>query len=334
MAENSKIEWTTHTFNPWWGCQRVSPGCEHCYAETWAKRVGEDVWGPAKTTPRRELSEGHWSKPLGWNRKAEAAGKRALVFCASMADVFEDHPQLPPLRARLWELIEATPWLDWQILTKRPENVMAMVPKAWREAFPPNVWLGTSVEDQRRADERIPHLLRCPAAVRFLSCEPLLGPVELRRSLMAGRNPGLCLNCGRGHGFSRCPNYGGVQKQDAEWGCDEFRRVESPIGWVIVGGESGPGARPCDVAWIRSLVRQGRDTGVATFVKQLGARPRIAAHHDRLPPAEDWKGVTVECDPDAGIFAHLRDRKGGDPSEWPEDLRVREFPTTQGRPDA
>lgn len=180
MGSTTAISWTDHTFNPWWGCQRVSPGCEHCYAEAFAKRVGSKVWG--KAAPRRFFGDKHWAEPLRWNRAAEAAGQRRRVFCASMADVFEDRPDLNAPRARLFNLIDSTPWLDWQLLTKRPENVAHLVPELWRRGgWPPNVWLGTTVEDQRRAEERIPRLLDHPAAVRFLSCEPLLGAVDLTR---------------------------------------------------------------------------------------------------------------------------------------------------------
>jgi len=120
-----------------------------------------------------------WGQPLRWNRDAQQEGRQHRVFCASMADVFEFHPQLDEPRARLWALVEATPYLDWQLLTKRPMNILRMVPESWRAGLPANVWIGTSVEDQERANLRIPHLLRVPARVRFLSCEPLLGPVDL-----------------------------------------------------------------------------------------------------------------------------------------------------------
>jgi protein gp37 len=182
--QNSKIEWTDHTFNPWWGCQRVSPGCEHCYAETLARRYNFKVWGPAKTTSRRMMSNNYWKQPLKWNKAAKAAGVRPRVFCASMADVFEDHPELHEPRIRLFDLMDECQHLDWLLLTKRPENVRDMLLAAARPpGFPRRVWIGTSVEDQRRADERIPHLLNIPARVRFLSCEPLLGPVDLSNYL-------------------------------------------------------------------------------------------------------------------------------------------------------
>ena len=175
MAKNSRIEWTTHTFNPWWGCVKVSPACKHCYAESWAKRVGKSVWGLG--SERRFFGDKHWAEPLAWDAIAGAEGRRARVFCASMADVFEARADLDPSRQRLWRLIEATPNLDWLLLTKRPEEVAGMVP--WTGAWPANVWLGTTVEDQRRADERLPQLAKLPAAVRFISAEPLLGPLAI-----------------------------------------------------------------------------------------------------------------------------------------------------------
>jgi len=175
MGENSKIEWTTHTFNPWWGCTKVSEACKNCYAETWAKRVGQKVWGPK--AERRTMSENHWKQPLKWNRDAENTTARPRVFCASMADVFEDRPELVAPRARLFELIEATPNLDWLLLTKRPQNVKRLA--KWQDEWPENVWLGTTVELQTRADELLPFLAEISAKVRFISAEPLLGPLDL-----------------------------------------------------------------------------------------------------------------------------------------------------------
>lgn len=236
MGADSKIEWTHHTFNPWWGCQRVSPGCEHCYAETFDRRLGGEHWGPG--VERRFFGDKHWNEPLRWNREAEAAGERRRVFCASMADVFEDLPELAPHRARLFALITETRSLDWLLLTKRPENAQHLWSQAQYDAFDGaeslgptwagNIWIGTTVEDQRRAEERIPHLLRIPAAVRFLSCEPLLGPLHL------------------------------------------FGEHESAIDWVICGGESGRGARRMEADWARSLRDQCALDGVAFFFKQWG----------------------------------------------------------------
>jgi protein gp37 len=179
MAKNSKIEWTHHTFNPWWGCVKISAACKHCYAETWVKRVGSEVWGA--DAPRRFFSDAHWEQPLKWNEEARREGKRRRVFCASMADVFEDRRDLDPWRMRLWGLIDQTPSLDWLLLTKRPEYVASLVP--WGDHWPRNVWLGTTAEDQASAVERIPTLISYTAAVLFVSCEPILGPLDLRKWL-------------------------------------------------------------------------------------------------------------------------------------------------------
>lgn len=237
MGESSKIEWTDHTFNPWWGCVRVSPGCEHCYAETFDKRVGGHHWGPAATTERRFFGEKHWTEPYKWDAEARKDGVRRKVFCASMADVFEDNPLLEQQRNNLFTLIERTPDLDWLLLTKRPENIVDMMPARWRTAdqWQANVWFGTTVESQEYADKRIPELLKVPAALRFLSCEPLLGPVDLR-----------------------------------EWWhpIDGLAVLTGPQ-WVITGGESGPGKRFCDPDWMRLLRDQCRAAGVPFFMKQM-----------------------------------------------------------------
>lgn len=230
MGATTEIRWTDSTFNPWWGCSRVSEACQHCYAESWAKRFGVE-WG--KKAERRTFGDKHWNEPLRWNRQAESTGVRRLVFCASMADVFEDHPELPPERERLWELIDATPALTWQLLTKRPENIMGMVPKSWLEWWPPNVWVGTTVENQRWAEERLPYLAQVPAPVRFASCEPLFESLDLRPWL---------------------------DFMDGGWG----------VNWVISGGESGPKARPSDPAWFRFLREQCEEFGIPYLFKQWG----------------------------------------------------------------
>lgn len=231
MAKNSSIEWTHHTFNPWWGCTKVSPACDHCYAETWAKRVGQAVWG--RDSQRRFFSDKHWSEPLRWNADAASDGERRRVFCASMADVFEVRAELNPWRLRLWDLIEATPMLDWLLLTKRPQNIGKMVP--WDKMWPANVWLGTTVENEKFAKIRLPHLLKHPAKVRFLSCEPLLGPIDLAPWIKRQPTKGL-------HG----------------------------INWIIAGGESGPGARPMHPDWARSLRDQAKRGNAAFHFKQWG----------------------------------------------------------------
>jgi protein gp37 len=324
MAENSKIEWTHHTFNPWTGCAKVSPGCTNCYAEAMMdKRWGKAKWGPNGT--RIVASESYWRQPLKWDRDAKAANERRRVFCASLADVFEGRGDLENPRLRLFDLIRQTPDLDWLLLTKRPENIFpaierAMYPKPaatdgpddlydwlhdWSHGRPPgNVWLGTSVEDQRYADKRIPHLLKTPAAVRFLSCEPLLGPVNFMRVVI-------------GKKLSQPP--------PDDWRPESFRPA-TKLDWIIVGGESGPGARPMDVTWSRFLVKQCKAAGVACFVKQLGSNPHQPVNIDG--ELSSWPlGSEDKTRPDAGNFwPKFRDRKGGDPTEWPEDLRVREFP--------
>ena len=156
MARDSAIEWTGHTFNPWWGCTKVSPACDHCYAETWARRTGFDIWGA--NTPRRHLSDDYWSQPLRWDRAAAQSGRRARVFCASMADVFEWNRTLDGLRKRLWKLVDSTPHLDWLLLTKRPHLARRLAP--WPSAWPVHVWLGTTVENQHFADRRHPFSAR------------------------------------------------------------------------------------------------------------------------------------------------------------------------------
>jgi protein gp37 len=180
MGANTAIQWTDHSFNPWIGCSRISPGCVRCYAEAGARRWGQnDLW--RRRGPRRVTSSAYWRKPRTWNREAERAGQPLKVFCASWADVFEDHPDVTEARARLWDLIEDTPWLRWQLLTKRPENAEAMVP--WGSGWPPWVWLGASAENQDYYDGPVHGrgrvLAQTGAAVKFLSCEPLIGPLTL-----------------------------------------------------------------------------------------------------------------------------------------------------------
>lgn len=168
-----------YTFNPWIGCLKIAKECQYCYAETFAHRWGMNVWGPAMTTPRKVTSAANWRKPLQWNREAEAEGHRRSVFCASLADVFEDHPQLAEPRARLWTLMEQTPWLNWLLLTKRPENMIEMTPASWKAGWPDHIWAGTSAGTQATANANIPSLLAVPAAVRFVSCEPQLEAVDI-----------------------------------------------------------------------------------------------------------------------------------------------------------
>ena len=249
--ENSKIAWTDHTFNPWIGCAKVSPGCANCYAEELMdKRYGRVQWGVNGT--RSRTSKSNWHEPIKWNRKAEADGVRRRVFCSSLADVFEDRAELEPWRLDLLKLIEQTQSLDWLLLTKRPENVMRMIELAQDQAGAvPNalvwllrmahVWIGTSVENQEQAEKRIPHLLQIPTMVRFVSMEPLLEPVNLR-----------------------------------------FDDVSVMPDWVIVGGESGAKARPMQIEWARDIRLQCKITGVPFFMKQLGGHP------DKRERIEEW----------------------------------------------
>lgn len=284
----SKIQWTDYTFNTWWGCARVSPGCRSCYADTLATRWGHDLW--RAHGPRKAMSEQYWRQPAKWN--STVPGR---VFCGSMCDVFEAHPESDvramqdAARARLWDLISATPNLTWQLLTKRPGNIAGMVP--WGNKWPDNVWVGTSVEDQQRACERVPVLVSVPAAVRFLSCEPLIQMVDLDPWLMltgASTAGPFCDSTGR-------YRYGGGI------GGQTITSVPSrDIQWVIIGAESGSDARDCDLEWVRLLIQQCQTADVALFVKQLGTA---------------WARVNGA------------DSKGGDPQYWPQDLRIREFPT-------
>lgn len=250
--KDSKIEWTHHTFNPWIGCTRVSPGCVNCYAETMmADRYKKVKWGPAGE--RKRTSADYWKQPLKWNREAAAAGERRRVFCSSLADVFEfKADQVDDLRFwrfHLWELIDETPYLDWLLLTKRPENVNNIVPFTYGGEWPSNIWIGTSIENQEYADKRIPELLRIPAGVRFLSVEPLLGPVDLSEWLWADM-PGK----------------------------PRLNRLH----WVIVGGESGPNARPMHPDWVRSIRDQCVAAGVSFLFKQWGEWA-VTTHEWTLP---------------------------------------------------
>ena len=183
MGENSKIEWCDHTFNSWIGCQAVSEGCANCYAKTQMTRKPRWVncWGAPGFSERLKTSKTYWEKPLSSNRKATEAGIRYKVFCGSLCDVFEDNPQVETWRDELFQLIDRTPNLDWLLLTKRPENIRRLWPFGWYDdQFTwPNIWIGTTMESQWYSD-RIHHLSLIPSVIRWLSCEPLLGPLTLR----------------------------------------------------------------------------------------------------------------------------------------------------------
>jgi protein gp37 len=254
------IEWTDYTFNPWIGCTKVSLGCKNCYAETLSNRWGNDVWGKGKE--RKRTSVANWKNPILWNKEAKKSGKNKNVFCASMADVFDQ--EVPNLwRFDLFGLIEATPNLNWLILTKRPEHI-----KTSGLIYMDNVWLGTSVEDQETADYRIPHLVGNDAKVHFLSCEPLIENIDLEypKSLWP-KGPPMC-----------CSGY--------ECGCRGMP-VDPPliwhIEWLICGGESGPHCRPMDIKWARSLRDYSQKSNVKYFLKQLGGFPDKRHQLDDFP---------------------------------------------------
>jgi len=326
---NTKIEWTDHTFNPWWGCMKVSAGCKNCYAEKLDNRWQGGHWGPGSA--RRAMSESYWQQPWKWNKAAAKAGKPAKVFCSSMADVFEGHPDTLPHLQRLFKIIERTPHLIWQLLTKRPENIMDLIPRYWLSHYgmPDNLWIGTSVENQEAADQRIPHLLKVPAKVRFLSCEPLIGSVDLSNWIGPIHIDDLASRCGffdgtspenngygcnhhnqkeieNGHGkcfdFS-CPIASRLEPSEPldqpiynafRLSGDEYNflmKEEIEIHWVIAGGESGPGARPMHPDWVRGIRDQCIASGVPFFFKQWG---EWKPFYDRDIEDPDWRRIPEE----------------------------------------
>lgn len=232
MAKDSKIEWTDHTFNPWWGCWRIAAECEHCYAEVLADRFYPNLWG--RNAQRKFASEATWAEPLKWNRAAASAGVAARVFTMSMGDLFEVHPdsevnhRMSVAWGRLWQLIAETPSLIWLLLTKRPEEVSDLVP--WGSKWPENVWLGATAGCTRSVERVVPALLRNPASVHFVSAEPLLQEISLARYLVG----------------------------------------PTRIDWVLIGGESGQKARPMQPAWARALRDECLAAGVAVHFKQWG----------------------------------------------------------------
>lgn len=322
MGSETKIEWCDRTFNPFIGCTKVSPGCTNCYAERFSKRFGI-AWGPGQ--PRKRTSAENWRAPLRWNREAQLVPldaptrasdvtlqRRPRVFCASLADVFDT--EVPEdWRNDLWELVLSTPHLDWLLLTKRIGNARRMLP--WADAAecptPPNVWLGATVVNQEESDRDIPKLLTTPAAVRFLSIEPILGEIRLDRiSRRAELDDWTYIDDAlTGWRANKC---GGDY-------------IGSKIDWVIVGGESGPRARPTSIEWIRSIVRQCQHSGVPVFVKQTGS---VVSHVNRSDAIQFAALGSWRADESGSPLGTARpaDAKGGDPSEWPEDLRVRELP--------
>lgn len=299
MSDKTNIEWCDSTFNPWMGCTKVSPACDHCYAERDTSRFKTVVWGAGQE--RKRTSASNWKLPIKWNAEpfyqcecgwrghdASTAGTgltdgmpscpvcdslnlkeaRRRVFCASLADVFDN--EVPEQwRYDLWQLIHATPNLDWLLLTKRIGN--AKQPEVYRNlSWPRNVWLGATICNQQEADRDIRKLLSVPVTVRFLSMEPLLGPVDLSQWLDI------------------------IQYEDgAPWGRRNIGHLHDMLDWVIVGGESGPAARPMNPQWVRDLRDQCQAAGVPFLFKQWG----------------EWASAGLGRDGDPGQFA----------IHWPHD---------------
>ena len=294
MGEITSIEWADATWNPWVGCSKVSPGCDSCYMFAGMRRYGRDPEIVQRT------KDATFYAPLKW-------GPRRIFTC-SWSDFF--HRQADPWREEAWDIMRRTPHLTYQVLTKRPGLAVDWYKKhGWLD----NVWLGTSVESQKYAP-RLDVLARVPAKVRFVSCEPLLSPLDLMPYFYT------CSGCG-----------------EKPCACKGLA-----LNWVIVGGESGPGARPMDLAWARDLVGQCQAAGVACFIKQLGSAPMSGLgdqdlYEELIDLAQTPGGVrlsdrhdsTFRRDTDVrrlGHYLKFHDSKGGDPAEWPRDLRVREMP--------
>lgn len=284
MSNRSRIEWTDATWNPVTGCTKVSPGCQNCYAERMAGRF-------SRTWTSVRCHEDRLGVPLRWRRPR-------MVFVCSMGDLFHDEVPDEFIR-RVFDTMATSSRHTFQVLTKRPERMRALVPTfADRHTaqdgsgWPlPNVWIGVTAEDRERADERVLLLLQTPAAVRYVSLEPLLGPVRLTDIVNA-------------RGDSTDALRGETCSYESGCICEEPPSLD----WVIVGGESGPRARSCNTAWIRSVLEQCKAAAVPCFVKQLGSH---------------WARWVQDV--------YRPNSKGGDPSEWPEDLRVREFPKLEAK---
>jgi protein gp37 len=346
MGQSTNIEWTDATWNPVRGCSRVSEGCRNCYAERIASRFidvrdpGDPIMilepgkfrdfvertksGP-RWTGKVQLIDSKLHEPLHWKQPRR-------VFVNSMSDLFHEALSIDDIAHVFATMAEARQH-TFQILTKRAERLPSVVKAiegrirlAWEAfdagSFPwplPNVWLGVSVEDQKTADERILFLRRTPAAVRFVSYEPALGPLDLSRHMWPVhwhwsaqyRSPEEALAAGA---------YAKKKRQALVSADAEF------IDWIIVGGESGPGARPFNIAWARNVIGQCKDAEVACFVKQLGADPYFEASANENLLDRVWPHSPQFPQHDGQIRTKLRDKKGGDWNEWPADLHIREFP--------
>lgn len=249
MAENTKIEWAHHTFNPWIGCTKVGPCCDNCYAEAdFDKRRHVVSWGPGQ--PRKRTAVSTWALPIRWNAEAKRLGVRYRVFCASLADVFDNEIDRE-WRDDIATLILNTPHLDWLLVTKRIGNAGRMLGEMFMDGTPDNVWLGATITNQTEADRDIPKLLKVPAAVRFLSMEPLLGPVDIQSAINL-----------------------------MPW---QINGGDAGLHWVIVGGESGPNARPMHPEWVTGLRRQCADAGVPFLFKQWGEWVPMMGYVEGVP---------------------------------------------------
>ncbi len=303
MGENSNIEWTHHTLNLWVGCHKVAPECEHCYASmSTTARVdrahGSELWG--KDANRHITTPGTINKVFRWNKDAAAAGERRRVFVNSLSDVLEDRRDLDERRGWLWEVVEQCQALDFLLLSKRPGNFATLTPARWRGGWPRNLWAGTSAGTNRSANKFIRALRRsaAPAAVRFVSGEPLLEDVDYTPDLIRGIVDG-----------------------------------ESNIDWIILGGESHQPtmpARSCNLRHLWRAIEDARGCQIPTFVKQLG--DNVVAPNDFLDD-EDFDAGDVPIADDyepthQGEVAPLvfKADKAGDPAEWPTWARVREMP--------
>lgn len=284
MADHTFIEWADSTFNPWIGCTKVGPGCDHCYAEAdFDLRKHRAKWGPGN--PRSRTSATNWKKPLQWQKQhvefQGVHGRRRRVFCASLADVFDnDVPR--QWRQDLFDLILATPDLDWLLLTKRIGNVRKMLNEiaVCRGALltsndeyrlQKNIWIGATICNQEEADRNIPKLLATPAAVRFVSMEPLLGMVDLSSYLRPKFRP----------------------SEDPDW-----QDLHGPLDWVVAGGESGTNARPMHPEWAASLHNQCAAAGVPYLFKQWGEWMPEAnlTHAQRMKDAGHFENLYVRLD--------------------------------------
>jgi protein gp37 len=301
MGKDTAIGYVSHTFNTHWGCEKplvqiggqtvISPECVNCYAEAWDKRCGGKHWG--HTAPRRFFGLEHWKEPLKWNKEAERLGEVHRVFAISMGDILEDRRDLDEVRKRLSDCIIETRYLDWLLLTKRPERFDLIPDSVW---LLPNVWPGVSAGIQAMADLRIPHLLalkaKHPHLISWVSVEPMLEAMYVQRYLRQSGTRGTCFDI------------------DGQWwhSPGSCKHCTPALDWIVIGGESGPKARSFNVSAGRELMTQCQNAGVPVFWKQFGRRP------------------LQHCDPGVCVPLVFKDPAGSNPDEWPEWAKVQQFP--------